>query len=441
VPNTSSYRSSRKHHRVVVGKGHNNYPKCSGPTLPGVVSERACAYYGSRWMLGAIPGVIHLVHGPVGCAFYGSAVRKKTHLIFSTDLKEQDVVLGAGRVLYDAIVETSIVSPDSRAVLVYSTCAAGIMGEDLEAVCRRAAAKIRKPVIPVDCPGFKSVSQAGGHDAAARVLLNRFILTGEAKDRASVENGINILGEFNVQGDLEEIRKLLEPLGINIICAVSGKASIDDLAAARRARLNIVHCRRTGRFLAEEMKRHLGIPFVEVSFFGLQRTQQALHEIGSFFNISEAREMAARYKEKAERAVSPEIKKLAGKRVLLFFGASRMGLMTSVFRELGMEIVMVGSQFGSKSDYEEVSNYVPAGTELIDDANDRELEELIQEHGVDLMAGGTKEKYLSHKLGIPYLVFPQETSTYAGFSGFVNLARETAALANAPVWKLSRQGT
>jgi nitrogenase molybdenum-cofactor synthesis protein NifE len=41
------------------------------------------------------------------------------------------------------------------------------------------------------------------------------------------------------------------------------------------------------------------------------------------------------------------------------------------------------------------------------------------------------------KLGIPFLVFPQENDPFAGFRGFVNLARQAAGLVSAPVWRLT----
>ena len=430
--------SSRKDHRVLAGEKEKAIPRCNQATIPGVVSERACAYYGARWVLGAIPDAVHLVHGPVGCAFYGSIVRKKNYTVFSTDLQEKDVVLGAGNRLYQAILEAAGLFPEAGAVFVYSTCAAGIMGDDLEAICNRATGNIKKKVIPVNCPGFKSVSQAGGHDIATRILLDHFILNGHIKDIGVIENGVNILGEFDVQGDLTEIRNLLKQLGIEIVCAVSGKASINDLAAAHKASLNIVHCKRTGHFLAEEMEKTLGIPFIEASFFGLAKTRQALEKIGTFFNVPEVEGVMTNLAQKIEADISHVKEKIAGKRVSLFFGASRMGLMTKAFRELGMDVVVMGSQFGCPPDYEEALKNAPPGAELIDDANDRELEELILKHRLDLLVGGTKEKYLSHKLATPFLVFPQETNSFAGFSGFVNLAQETAALVNAPVWKLYR---
>jgi nitrogenase molybdenum-cofactor synthesis protein NifE len=386
-------------------------------------------------MLAAIPDVIHLVHGPEGCAYYGSTVRRKSYRIFSTQLVERDIIFGAGAKLYQAVLEACALDPHACAVLVYATCGTGLIGEDLLAVCNRAARKVNRPVVPVNAPGFCGRSQAAGHDIAARVLLDYFIGTGEARE--PVDNGVNVLGEFDVQGDLDEIDALLKQLGLKLICAFSGRASVSAMAGAHRARLNIVHCQRTGHLLAEGMQDRFGIPYLKVSFFGLEETASAVRSIARFFGTTGGKEVIEEGIRNARKAVTPFLPKLAGKRVALFFGASRMGSMARAFAELGMDVVMIGSQFGCREDYQDAEAKIKDGAVLIDDAPEKDLEEFISERRPHLMVGGTKEKYLAHKLGVPFLVFPQEMSPFAGFRGFINLAREAAGLVSAPVWRMA----
>lgn len=412
-----------------------NLPACERRTLPGVISQRACLLYGARWMLAAIRDAVHLIHGPVGCAYYSQTVRQKNYKVFSTGLGEKEIIFGGGEKLEEAIREAVSLYPRSSAVLVYTTCAAGLIGEDVEAICKQAAAALGLPVVPVNCPGFGGVSQGDGHDVAAAALLEHFIGRGSAG--TPLENSVNILGEFDVQGDLKEIEQLLQRLGLNIICAVSGRATVKNLARAHRARLNIVHCGRTGRWLARRMEERFGIPWQKVSFFGLDATAAALQAIAAFFNRPEAAAWVEKEAEATRQRALPYLGRLAGKRVALFFGASRMGSMAGAFRELGMEVVLCGSQFGCQEDYTESRRCLGRGTPLIDDAHQRELEEFWHRYRPDLLVGGTRERFVAHKMGIPFLVFPQETSPYAGFNGFVHLAREAAALVGAPVWRLS----
>ncbi|ADI02868.1 nitrogenase component 1 [Syntrophothermus lipocalidus] len=435
MPGVERLLPERRRHVVTKGDGTAVLPECGRPTVPGLVSERACAFYGARWMLGAIPDVIHLVHGPAGCAYFGGIVRRKSYRVFSTQLEESDIVFGAGEKLYRAILEAVAAAPGARAVLVYATCTAGLIGDDLDGICRRAARAVGRPVVPVNSPGFCGYSQAAGHDIAAGVLLEHFIGTGKAQE--PVANGVNLLGEFDVMGDLGEIERLLQQLGLRILCAFSGRAATTAMADAHRARLNIVHCRRTGQRLADAMQERFGTPQLKVSFFGFEETASALHSIGKFFGSAGVEEIVEQGRREVGNA-APFLKKLAGKRVALFFGASRIGTMARAFAELGMEVVMIGSQFGCLEDYGDAGARVRAGTVLIDDPPEKELEEFIRKYRPHLFVGGTKEKYLATKLGVPFLVFPQEMSSFAGFRGFVNLAREAAGLVGAPVWRLAR---
>lgn len=420
---------------VVKGRGHQVLPDCSRPTLPGVVSERACVFYGARWMLAAVPDVIHLVHGPVGCAYYGRTVRRKSYRLLSTGLDERDIVFGAGDKLFDAIMEAAARYPEARAVLVYATCAVGLTGEDILRACKRAAGKIGRKVVPVNSPGFCGQSQAAGHDIAAAMLLEHFIGTGGKREL--IDNAVNILGEFDIQGDLNEIEDLLSQLGLKVNCAFSGRASTSAMADAHRVRLNIIHCRRTGQTLADAMRERFGTPYLKVSFFGLAETASALRVIGKFFGVSGVENIISRATQTALSEATPFLTTLARKRVALFFGASRIGSMAKVFGELGMEVVMAGSQYGCRGDYQEAEAKVANGAVLIDDAHDKELAELMRKQQPHLLVGGTKEKYLAHKMGVPFLVFPQEMGPFAGFRGFVNLARQTAGLVSGPVWRLA----
>ncbi len=428
----------RRGHLVIKTGGVPAIPECGSATIPGLLSERSCVFYGARWMLAAIPDVIHLVHGPAGCAYYGGTVRRKNYRVYSSMMEERDIVFGGGSRLYAAILEAVRREPAAKAVLIYATCAAGLIGEDLDAICGNASAATGLQVVPVNSPGFRGCSQAAGHDLAASVLLRHFI--GAGGGQSTIPNSVNILGEFDVQGDLQQIEALLQQLGLRIICAFSGRASTTAMAGAHRARLNIVHCRRTGQFLADGMQERFGTPHLKASFFGLEETAASLRAIGRFFGTDEAVVETAVETgcSEARRLAEPFLKRLRGKRVALFFGASRMGSMSKAFRDLGMNLVMIGSQFGCRVDYEDAGHKVAEGTMILDDAPEQELEIFLHQRRPDLLCGGTKEKYMAHKMGVPFMVFPQEGSPFAGFRGFVNLAREAAGLVSAPVWRLAR---
>lgn len=387
-------------------------------------------------MLASLTDAIHLIHAPVGCSFYGSVVRKKSYVLAGTDLIERDIVFGAAGKLRFSILEAVRLHPQARAVLVYASCASGLIGEDLPHICQQLSQEVNLPVIPIQAPGFAGCSQAHGHDLAASALLHH--LVGKTPGN-TIPQTINLLGEFDVQGDLHEIERLLHRLGVHILNAFTGKTNIAGIKKAHQAALNVVHCQRTGGLLAEEMKKRYQIPCLKVSFFGLEETQRAVQSIAGYFGAEPG--WLQEETDRVRQITAPYQRVLRGKRIVLYLGASRMGGMATAFRELGMEVIVAGSQFGCQADYSLARSRLASTTRLVDDPGESELAALLQQESPDLMAGGLKEKHLAVKLGIPFLVLPQETAAYAGLGGFVNLAKETTALIQAPVWSLIKKET
>ena len=156
---------------------------CDKDSLAGAVSQRACVFCGSRVVLYPIADALHLVHGPIGCAAYTWDIRgalssgpELHRLSFSTDLQERDVIFGGEKKLDAALVEL-IDRHHPKAAFVYSTCIVGIIGDDVEAVCRKVWPRERIPVLPVQSEGFKG-NKRDGYQAACQALF-RLVGTGD----------------------------------------------------------------------------------------------------------------------------------------------------------------------------------------------------------------------------------------------------------------------
>ena len=135
-------------------KGQKIPLACDNNSLAGAISQRACVYSGARVVLNPVTDAVHLVHGPIGCAGYTWDIRgakssgiETNRSSFSTDMKEIDVVFGGEKKLSNAIDElVGLYHPP--VIFVYSTCIVGIIGDDLEAVCKTASQKHNIPVTP-----------------------------------------------------------------------------------------------------------------------------------------------------------------------------------------------------------------------------------------------------------------------------------------------------
>ena len=118
-------------------------------------------------------------------------------------------------------------------------------------------------------------------------------------------------------------------------------------------------------------------------------------------------------------------------------GAAKAVSLVRAFGELGMEVVIIGTQTGDRDDYQKISYLVKEGTVIIDYANPLELSELLIKQKADLLVAGVKERFLAYKLGIAFCDFNHDrTTSFEGFNGMVNFAREVDLTINSPVWKL-----
>ena len=267
-------------------------PKFCKKSEPGEGTERSCAYDGARVVLMPVTDVIHLVHGPIACAGNswdnrGARSSGSQHYRrgFTTELLQNDVVFGGEKKLHRAIVELAARYPEARAVFVYATCVSAMNGDDLEATCKAAAAEVPVPVIPVNTPGFIGDKNIGNR-LAGELLLDRVI--GTAEPAVVTPYDVNLIGEYNIAGDLWGMLPLFERLGIRILSCISGDARFDELRWAHRAKLSVIICSKSLTNLARKMKKRWGIPYLEESFYGMTDTAKALRDMARELDLARA---------------------------------------------------------------------------------------------------------------------------------------------------------
>lgn len=423
--------------------GHNgNGMKCDSESVSGAVSQRACVYCGARVVLNPITDAYHIVHGPIGCASYTWDIRGSLSSgddlyrnSFSTDLREEDVIFGGEKRLSEAI-EGIMTNHNPKLIFVYATCIVGVIGDDVQSICRQAERKYSIPVIPVMAPGF-SGNKAKGYKLACNSLMDLFLRNVAEKKI----KGINILGDFNLSGEMWIIKNYLREIGVEVISEITGDSTVERLRKASSASYNIVQCAGSMTYLAKRMEAEFEIPFIKISFVGLEDTRNSLFRIASLFKDESIIEKTKRFIEREEKKVVPILNKykknLKGKRAAIYVGGGFKAIsLIRQFRELGIETVMVGTQTGKKEDYEVINDLVNNGTVILDDANPAELEKFMIEKGADILVGGVKERPLAYKLGVAFCDHNHERKhPLGGFDGAINFAEEINLSINSPVWK------
>lgn len=433
--------------KQVYTKGNTPFEfECDKHSVAGSVSQRACVFCGSRVVLYPIADAVHLVHGPIGCAAYTWDIRGSLssgptlhRLSFSTDLQENDVIFGGEKKL-EIVLNELITLYNPKAAFIYATCIIGIIGDDVQAVCKRVAKKYGIPVIPVHSEGFRGTKK-DGYRAACEAIF-QIIGTRETQDVPT--QSINILGEFNLAGEAWIIKDYYQKIGVNVISTMTGDGRIDDIRHAHKAALNVVQCSGSMTTLAKMMQDKYGIPFLRVSYFGIEDMSDALYDVAKYFSDDPTiLERAQSLVKREIQTVYPELKKykqqLTGKKAAIYVGgAFKAFSLIKSLRYLGMKVILVGSQTGSKEDYAFLRELCDEGTVIVDDTNPLELSRFIVERGADLFIGGVKERPLAYKLGIGFCDHNHERKIpLAGYVGMLNFAREVYASVMSPVWQFA----
>lgn len=412
----------------------------------------SCAFDGAMIVLQPIADAAHIVHGPISCcgnSWEGrGTLSLKGNLYrmgFTTDMTEMDIVYGSEEKLYRAILQTyeslqgdfvrGTKSPlRLKAIFVYTTCVSGLIGEDIEAVCKKAedflnSNGIPLRVIPVNAPGFVGPKNLGNR-IAGEVLLDYAIGTGEPE--FTTDYDINLIGEYNIAGDLWLVEPLLKEAGIRIMSRITGDSTFDEITYAHRAKLNVVVCGRALINIAREMERRYGIPYIEVSFFGKTEMSRALRLIAQKLELKVKN---SRFKNKIEEIIMREEKQLEerlkayehlkGKRAVLYTGGVKSWSFISALLDLGIEVVAVGTKKSTFEDEEKTKEILGQDAPLVEDVTPGNLLRLLKERDADILVAGGRNQYLAIKEGFPFVDVNQERHIpYAGYDGLINFAEQ-----------------
>ena len=435
----------------IVFKGRKKQEiRCETDSEAGCVSQRACVYCGARVVLNPVADALHLVHGPIGCASYTWDIRGSLNSgadlyrnSFSTDLKEQDIIFGGEKKLTAALDEL-IPQFQPPLVFVYSTCVVGVIGDDLDAVCKAASLRYGIPVKPVQSSGFIG-SKSAGYRAACDVLF-QLIEPPQPAKKDTKSFRLNYLGDFNLAGEAWIIRSYLERIGVTVNVVFTGDSRYEQIRGAANADLNIIQCAGSMHYLAGKLQETYGIPCLSVSFLGLDDTAETLRAIARHFNDSSISEQTEVLIAEESAKVMPVIQKyknrLQGKKAAVYVGGGFKAIsLIKQFREIGMEVVMIGTQTGRKEEYEKMDSLVNEGAVILDDANPAELERFMLEQGADLLVGGVKERPLAYKLGVAFVDHNHDRKhPLSGYTGAVNFAAEVYSTLGSPVWQAVQGG-
>jgi len=418
---------------------------CSKPLTPGAAAG-GCAFDGAKIALQPITDCIHIVHGPIACEGNGwdnRHAKSSGSQVFrtgvTTDMSDLDVVYGGEKKLYKAIKE-AIARFDPPAVFVYQTCVPAMIGDDIVKVCEVATEKLGKPVIPVNAPGFVG-SKNLGNKLGGEALLDYVIGTEEPAETTPYD--INILGDYNIAGELWQVEPLLKKLGIRVLGRITGDARYHDVTVAHRAKLSMMVCSQALINVARKLQERWGVPYFEGSFYGITDTSTALRTIARMLVeqgaeaelIDRTEALIASEEARCYARLAPYKARLEGKRVLLYTGGHKSWSVISALQDVGVKVIGSSVRKSTDNDKDRAKELMGDDGKLFDAIPPREMYRMLKDREADMMLSGGRTQFIALKAKMPWLDMNQERHhAYAGYEGMVALISEIDKALFNPIW-------
>jgi nitrogenase molybdenum-iron protein beta chain len=255
-----------------------------------------CAQGGAAATVTALPGGIPILHSPSGCAGNfawtqngGSGLQVGgycgTLAIPSSSIQERDVVFGGDSRLREQI-ENTLKIMDGSLYAVLTSCVTEIIGDDIKTVVSDFRGQ-GVPIIGAETGGFKGNSYLG-YDLVLQSLFRDFLERGVEKKRKRV-NLWGVVPNYDPfwRGNLEEVRRLLELLGLEVNSFFLADDSIDGIRQAGSASLNIVLSHVYGLGAAALFEEVHGTPYISVPLpVGASATESFLRAAGKASGIN-----------------------------------------------------------------------------------------------------------------------------------------------------------
>ncbi len=423
---------------------HNKTKKvaCNAPT-PGATTG-GCAFEGAQISLFPYADAAHLVHGPMTClgsswetratqtSFTG---RDLTQMGFTTDTSLNDVVFSGEEKLANSI-DYIMTHYAPEALFVYATCVTALIGDDIDLICKQATEKYGVLMIPVHAPGFVGSKNLGSRLGGEAALMH---LIGTKEPEVTTDFDINLIGEYNVTGDMWQYTQLLEELGIRVLSTLSGDGRISQIRTAHRAKLNVIVCAKSLVSLTRKMQERYGIPSISLSFYGRRDTSRGLRAIAAALGdvelILRTERLIAREEIKLAEKLKPYQQFFEGKKAILNTGGNKTWSIAAALQDLGFEVVATAVKKATEDDREKARETLGEKGILMMNPG-VEQAKLIDETGADLLLAGGRSLYTAIKKGIAFADVNQEKNkSYGGYNGLLNLGEDLKNSLQNPVFK------
>ncbi|AGY74645.1 nitrogenase component 1 [Clostridium autoethanogenum] len=322
------------------GNGGKRLCEAIGPFTQG----SSCSERMVECQAGEVRDAILIQHSPIGCgtsqiacnSIYrnGLANRKlpvENMKVINTNIKETDMVFGALKKLEQSIRDAWD-RHHPKAIFIATSCATGIIGEDVDSVAGKLQEEFKIPIIPLYCEGFRSKHWSTGFDAAQHGILRQIVRKNPGKKQEDLVNVISLWGS-------DVFSPMLAELGLRVNY-VMDLAKVSDLEQLSEAAATTSFCHTLSSYLAAGLEEKFGVPEVKAPQpYGIAGTDAWIRELA---RVTHREEKAEVYIEKEHKRIAPRLeqlrKLLKGKKGYAATGSAYSHGLIAVLKELGIQV-------------------------------------------------------------------------------------------------------
>lgn len=453
--------------------------------------RNGCALHGALQTVQAVSGLIPIVHSNPGCGVHsylsrsaGGTAAGNGYRTPGTGLQERHIIFGGASRLREQIKNTAKVF-EGEAYIVLNSCASAMVGDDIDAMTREAAEQ-GIPVLDTLIAGFHGDVHYGYEHVVLDLLKQLTVSDGAVEGVASVEaaegaltvtlkeqqpqsdeainqsledralktgsqnNLVNLFGilpgkDLTTSGDLEELIRILEGVGLSVNSFFGVNGGLDQFKNAKNAALTITFSNwgsQPAAYLEEQGVPHIALSCVPM---GILEVKELIDEIGKYIPISEERAEQLLKREKTAfdsylYAANPVIEEIRYGGPVGIVADSHRAIQYAGFlrRYLGVPvqtIIYTDSYTESKELEDETVRKLQELAVNVYSAQDaKEISDHIKRGGIAYLLGSSLEEAAAKEQGLGFLpvsfpVFDRLylNKTYAGIRGAIAFVEDYIA--------------
>ncbi len=395
-------------------------------------------HVGAMRIATAMEGVHYVLHAPQGDTYADLLFtmierRDRRPPVTYTTFQARDLG-GDTAELFKTATREAYARFRPEAILVGASCTAELIQDDPGGLAR--ALDLPVPVIPLELPSYQKKENWGAAETFYQIVRAMAGPTSPPPGSKRPARGpgvrpsCNLLGPtalgFRHRDDVEELRRLLERLGVEVRVVAPLGATPADLARLGEADFNVVMYPEIAATTARWLERSFSQPYTRTVPIGVGATRDFVEEVARLAGLEPAAAVATAGSRLPWYSRSVDSTYLTGKRVFVFGDATHAIAAARVAaEELAFTVVGLGSYSRelAREVREAAARY---GVEALITDDYLAVEAKVAELQPELVLGTQMERHIAKRLGIPCAVisapvhvqdFPARYSPQMGVEG------------------------